>query len=123
MKAENRYEPGDVISVPFSGVLRHYGVVTFAGRILSNNGYRGGVISQTVAEFSDGRPVRYHGQAGDTSPYLAHDRAHRHLGKDYTLTGANCIDYTRHARGQRATPWQVGRAVLMALGDMRKNRY
>lgn len=122
MKLDDRYEPGDVISVRFAGVLRHYGVVTFGGRVLSNNGYRGGVISQTVAEFADGRSVQYHGNRDGSCGYLAHDRAHRHLGKDYTLTGANCIDYTRQARGQRPSPWQVGRAVLMAIGDMRKSR-
>ena len=122
MKDDEFYQPGDVISVRFAGVLRHYGVVTFGGRVMSTNGYRGGVISQSFAEFADGRTIRYHGNSENSCAYLAHDRAHRHLGKDYTLTGSNCIDYTRQARRQRPTPWQVGRAVLMALGDMGLNR-
>jgi len=122
MSFDGRYEPGDVISVRFAGVLRHYGIVTFGGRVLSNNGFRGGVISQTITQFANGRAIMHHGKGDDTCEYTAHDRAHRHLGKDYTLTGSNCIDYTRHARRQGASPWQVGRAVLMAIGDMRRSR-
>lgn len=115
-------QTGDVISVRFAGVLRHYGVVMFGGRVMSNNGYRGGVISQSLSEFAARRPIRYHGNNEDSCAYLAHDRAQRHLGKDYTLTGANCIDYTRHAKRQRPTPWQIGRAVMMAAGDVIKKR-
>jgi len=122
MNATDRFEPGEVISVRFARFLRHYGVVTFDGRVLSNNGFRGGVISQTIAEFADGRSIMCHGNRHDACEYLTHDRAHRHLGKDYTLTGSNCIDYTRQARRQRPTPWQLARAAVMAVGDMRRNR-
>ncbi|MEM1106052.1 MAG: hypothetical protein AAGH87_06655 [Pseudomonadota bacterium] len=122
MKSEPPYAAGDVVSVRFAGVLRHYGVVTFGGRILSNNGMRGGVISQSLEDFADGRPVRWHGAGGNASDYLSHDRAQRHLGRQYTLTGQNCIDYTRNVRGQRPTPWQLLRAGAMAIGDMGRRR-
>lgn len=122
MKTDPDLQPGDIVSVRFAGVLRHYGVVTFGGRIVSNSQRHGGVVSQSLAEFSGGKTVSRHGRADPETAYLADHRAHRHLGADYHLTGSNCIDYTRRARGQGATPWQVGRAVLMALGDMRRGR-
>ena len=75
MNSFDDLEPGDVVSVRFAGVLRHCGV-----------------ISQTLAEFSDGKRVRRHGQADRDLAYLSHHRAHRHLGADYHLTGSNCID-------------------------------
>ena len=122
MNSFDDLEPGDVVSVRFAGVLRHYGVVTFGGRIVSNSQRHGGVISQTLAEFSDGKRVRRHGQADRDLAYLSHHRAHRHLGADYHLTGSNCIDYSRRALGKRPTPWQVGRALLMAVSDMGRPR-
>ena len=122
MKTEHDYEAGELISVPFAGVLRHYGVVTFGGRVVSNSRRHGGVVSQSVAEFSAGKPIRRHGRAEGDLVYLSHHRAHRHLGADYHVTGSNCIDYSRRAHGKRPTPWQVGRALLMAIGDMRRGR-
>lgn len=122
MKYDLDLQPGDIVSVPFAGVLRHYGVVTFGGRIVSNSQRHGGVISQSLADFSSGKPVSKHGTADPDTAYLSHDRAHRHLGADYHLTGSNCIDYTRRAQGRGASPWQVGRAVLMAIGDMSRKR-
>lgn len=117
MKSYLDYRPGDIVSVRFNGVMRHYGVVTYGGRVMSNNGKRGGVISQSLAEFADGRRIKHHpGEEG--SDYLAHARTHRKLGQDYDLTGANCVHFVRHARGKRPTTTQYARAGLMALGDL-----
>lgn len=122
MRDDHDFEPGDLISVRFAGVLRHYGVVTFGGRVVSNSQRHGGVVSQTLTEFAAGKTVQRHGRSESDLVYLAHHRAHRHLGADYHLTGSNCIDYSRRAQGKSPTPWQVGRALLMALGDMRRPR-
>lgn len=118
MISEHDLQPGDLVSVRFGGVFRHYGVVTFGGRILSNNGERGGVISQSLSEFADGRDVKRHKRREDTCEYLTHHRSHRRLGHDYDLTGSNCIDFARHSRGEKPTVTQYARGALMTLGDM-----
>ena len=121
MKTHHDFEPGDIVSVRFGGVLRHYGVVTFGGRVVSNNGKHGGVISQSITEFADGRRIKRHGRAqGD--PYLTDARARSNIGQDYHLTGSNCIDFTRHTHSHRKTPWLVARATMMAVGDMIRGR-
>ncbi|MEO0550705.1 MAG: hypothetical protein AAFZ91_12355 [Pseudomonadota bacterium] len=122
MNSKYDLKPGDIVSVRFNGVMRHYGVVTYGGRIMSNNGRLGGVISQSLTEFADGRRVKHHGSSSDGDDYLAHARARRKLGHDYHLTGSNCVHYVRHAKGQRPTSTQYARAGLMALSDLLRSR-
>lgn len=112
------YAAGDIISIPFGGVLRHYGVVTSRGTVISNSRRGGGVVEQSVAEFRRGRPLSHHGGSGGLHPFQIEARARRALGSSYDLAGSNCIDFTRHTHRRTPTPWQVGRATLMALGDM-----
>lgn len=114
-------EPGDVVSVRFGGVLRHYGVVTYGGRIISNNGSAGGVISQTYEEFAKGRRVRIERHSGHDAN-LAHHRAQRRIGGDYHLSGSNCVHFMRHAQGRKPTSVQVARAVLTTFSDMMSKR-
>jgi len=112
-------KPGDIVSVRFGGVLRHYGLVTFGGRILSNNGERGGVISQSLSDFAQGRELKHHPRnKPEESEYLAHHRAHRRLGHDYDLTSSNCVHFVRSARGKSPTATQYARGALATLGDM-----
>ena len=118
MNLKDDLRPGDIVSVRFGGVLRHYGVVTFGGRILSNNGEEGGVVSQTFGEFAKGREVTHHPNTSGDSEYLAHHRALRRLGHDYDLTGSNCVHFVRHARGKTPTLTQYARGALTTLGDM-----
>lgn len=115
---EDEFQPGDIVSVRFAGVMRHYGVVTFGGRILTNNGERGGVISQSFDAFSQGRDVMRHPRKEGDCEYLMHHRAHRRLGHDYDLTGSNCVHFVRNVRGRKPTTTQYARGALMALGDM-----
>lgn len=121
----NRYKDydlpaGEIVSIPFGGVFRHYGVVTSRGTVISNSRAGGGVIEQSLAAFENGNSVRRHGGSGEAHPFQIEARARRMLGRSYDLTGSNCIDFTRHTHKQTATPWQVGRATLMAVGDMLK---
>ena len=118
MSFDSDYRPGDVVSVRFGGVLRHYGVVTHGGRVVSNTRRHDGIVSQTIAEFARGRPVKWHGQKGSSGEYLASSRADRLLGREYDLTGSNCIDFARHAQGRKPTINQIARGTLMAFGDM-----
>lgn len=119
------FETGDVVSVRFSGVLRHYGVVTSRGTVLSNSGAHGGVIEQSMADFAKGRRVVLREKGGGLEGVIAEQRARSRIAGGYDLTGSNCIDYVRHSRRRSATPWQYARAAGMALGDMLggKRRY
>ena len=122
MKSELDYRPGDVVSVRFAGVLRHYGVITPGGRVMSNCGREGGVVEQSLVDFARGRSVRHHGQFSDRDGVEVYARARRAFGSDYDLTGSNCIDFVRWSHRRRPTSWQVGRATLMAFGDMLNGR-
>lgn len=110
--------PGDVVSVPFGGVLSHYGVVTSRGTVISNSRKNGGVVEQAFAEFENGKPVRLHRRDSALNPRQVEMRARRALGSDYDLVGSNCVHFARHAHRRRATPLQIGKATLHALGDM-----
>lgn len=118
MNSLTEYAVGDVVSVRFAGVLRHYGVVTLGGRVISNSGKAGGVIEQSLAAFADGRPLKHHRNRSGRHGLEVDARARRALGATYDLTGSNCIDLTRWTHRRRPTPWQVGAATFEACRDM-----
>ena len=121
---DDRYDlpAGEIVSIPFGGVFRHYGVVTSRGTVISNSRAGGGVIEQSLAEFRNGNRLRQHGGADTQQAYKIEARARRKLGRSYDLTGSNCIDLPRHTHPRPPTPWQVGRATLMAVEDMFRQR-
>ena len=92
------YDSGDVVSIRFGGVLRHYGVVTSRGTVICNS--------------------RLHGRYSDLEGYHVELRARRHLGKEYDLFGSNCGHFVRHAHRRKPTPMQVATATVRTLGDM-----
>ena len=51
-------------------------------------------------------------------PTAAEARARRSLGAPYRLAGSNCGDFVGHIHRRKPTVTQVGRATLMALGDL-----
>jgi len=118
MSLRQDFEPGDIISVRFGGVLRHYGVVTLSGHVLSNSRKHGGVTEQSFAEFAAGRPVKRHRNKSDLHYLEIEARARRAQRMSYSVTGTNCIDYVRRSHRQRPTPWQYGSATLRTLRDM-----
>ncbi len=117
--SDDRYDlpAGEIVSIPFGGVLRHYGVVTARGTVISNSRAAGGVVEQSLETFKAGRTLKRHGRRG-ANAYQVEARARRKLGRSYDLTGSNCIDFTQYTHKRRATHWAVGRATLMAFGDM-----
>ena len=117
MRNAHDYSPGDVVSVRFGGVFRHYGIVTYGGRVISNSRAGGGVINQTLEAFANGRPVRNHGWR-EGSDYLALERAQKRLGGDYHLTGSNCVHFVRHARSRKPIATQIARGTFEAFRDM-----
>ncbi len=112
------FNAGDVVSIRFGGVLRHYGVVTGRGTVICNSRLHGGVVEQSLETFSDGRGVRLHGSYSDLDGYHVEQRARRHLGKDYDLFGSNCGHFVRHAHRRKPTPMQVAAATVRTVGDM-----
>ncbi len=118
MSRDKPLSAGDIVSIRFSGVLRHYGVVTARGTVISNSQWHGGVVEQSFAAFSNGKRVRSHSRPSDTPDYVAESRARRALGSRYDLAGSNCIDLVRHAHRKRPSPWQRGKGVALTLRDM-----
>ncbi|GAB5458848.1 MAG: hypothetical protein Hens3KO_18780 [Henriciella sp.] len=113
----NDFDAGDMVAVRFGGVLWHYGIVTSSGTVISNSRLQGGVIEQSLSAFAKGRRVRLCGQADTLDAVNIERRARRALGSEYRLTSSNCIDLTRRAHRQSATPWQVTTAIASAIGD------
>ncbi|MEO0882009.1 MAG: hypothetical protein AAFY34_04695 [Pseudomonadota bacterium] len=118
---DDRYSdvaPGDVVSIPFGGVLRHYGVVTHRGTVITNSRRRGGVVEISLEEFEDGRQIKRHRNRHGLHPLHIEARARRSMGTAYRLAEYNCIDLTQHSHRARPTPWQYGSATLKTLSDM-----
>ena len=115
---DDYYSAGDVVSIRFGGVLRHYGVITSRGTVICNSRLHGGVVEQSLTTFAAGRDVRLHGRYSDLDGYHVELRARRHLGKDYDLFGSNCGHLVRHAHRRKPTPMQVAAATVRTFGDM-----
>lgn len=73
------FPAGTIVSVPYARVLRHYGVVTTRGTVISNSRKGGGVIEQSFAAFGNAlttstmhsRPDRIAGRSIMTSSAMA----------------------------------------------------
>lgn len=115
---DDPYSSGDVVSIRFGGVLRHYGVITSRGTVICNSRLHGGVVEQSLETFAAGRDVRLHGRYSDLDGYHVELRARRHIGKDYDLFGSNCGHFVRHAHRRKPTPMQVAAATVRTFGDM-----
>jgi hypothetical protein len=118
MNDKNDFRPGDVVSVRFGGVLRHYGIVGWDGRIISNTRRHHGVVTQSIDDFADGREIRNHGRSASACDFTAIDRASRRIGHDYHLTGSNCVHFVRGAHGRKPTVTQSARGTFEAFRDM-----
>lgn len=114
----NRFEPGDVIAIPFGIGLSHYGLVTSRGTVISNSSRHGGVVEQSLSEFSKGRRIRLCERTDALDAAVSETRARRAKGSTYSLTEANCAHFTRYSRRQRPTSVQVASATVSALADM-----
>ena len=112
------FDAGDVVSIRFGGVLRHYGVITARGTVICNSRLHGGVVEQSFDQFAAGRSVRGHGRYSELDGYHVELRARRHLGKDYDLFGSNCGHFVRHAHRRKPTAMQVAAATVRTVGDM-----
>lgn len=122
----NRFEPGDVVAIPFGIGLSHYGLVTTRGTVISNSSKHGGVVEQSLVEFASGRRIRLCERTDPLDAVVAESRARRAKGASYSVTEANCAHFTRWSRRQRPTTMQVASATASAFKDMffgSKRRY
>jgi len=110
--------PGDVVSIPIGYGLRHYGVVTLAGAVISRSSRHGGVVTQTIEAFADGRRIRRHRAFSNRHVFEIEARARRHIGADYDLLQGNCVHHVRWVHGRQPTMIQRLAGTLEALGDM-----
>ncbi|MEM0985381.1 MAG: hypothetical protein AAGJ32_03965 [Pseudomonadota bacterium] len=110
--------PGDVVSIPLGIGLRHYGVVTLAGTVISRSSRHGGVVEQSLEAFADGRHVKRHRPKAGTNPFVTDARARRRVGADYSLTEANCVHHMRWVQGRAPTVIQRTLATVQVIGDM-----
>ncbi|MCR9078084.1 MAG: lecithin retinol acyltransferase family protein [Hyphomonadaceae bacterium] len=114
----DRFEAGDVVAIPFGIGLSHYGLVTSRGTVISNSSKHGGVVEQSLAEFSNGRRIRLCESTDALDAVVAESRARRAKGASYSLTEANCAHFTRWSRRQRPTKVQIAAATVSAFADM-----
>ena len=112
------FEPGDVVAIPFGIGLSHYGVVTSQGTVISNSRKHGGVIEQSLAEFSDGKRIRLCQRSDALGGAIAEARARRRKGQRYHLTDSNCAHFSRHSHRQKPTSIQIASATARTLADM-----
>lgn len=119
----SQFQAGDHIAIPFGVGFWHYGIVTAQGTVISNSRKHGGVVEQSLSEFSNGKRIRLCESVDGLDGHIAVQRARRQLGAGYKLGQANCIDLMQYSYRRRPTPWQVASATVMSVRDMfRKSR-
>lgn len=112
------FEPGDVVAIPFGIGLSHYGIVTAQGTVISNSRKHGGVVEQSLGDFSNGKRVRLCERTDALSGAIAETRARRAKGKSYRLTESNCAHFSRWSHRQKPTSIQVASATARSLADI-----
>lgn len=114
----HRFEPGDVIAIPFGIGLSHYGIVTAQGTVISNSRAHGGVIEQSLSAFSNGKRIRLCERTDALNGAIAENRARRAKGRPYSLTDANCAHFSRWSHRQKPTSIQIASATARTFVDM-----
>ncbi len=114
------YPPGTVVAAS-TGLVIHLGIATESGTVLANSKRKRCVCEETVAEFSEGRPIRVIGYLGALSPSDVLHRARSLIGRSYDLIRFNCEHFVVWAHGftprssQVRTALVLGAAVAVAL--------
>jgi len=106
---------GDIVFIYVWGVIRHWGIVTSAGTVISNSGRHGGVIEQSFEDFSCGQVPERVGYLGSLSPWDVEQRARSMLGVRYSAVTRNCEHFAYWAHGEEPKSPQVS-TVIMSIG-------
>ncbi|MEM7768523.1 MAG: hypothetical protein AAF253_13735 [Pseudomonadota bacterium] len=118
MTRQSDLRAGDVVSIPFGIGLRHYGVVTLAGTVISRSSRHDGVVEQSIDAFSHGRTLKRHRSYSNRHVFEIEARARRLMGADYDLLRSNCVHHVRWIHGRTPTLSQRVMATMEAVGDM-----
>lgn len=106
---------GDVVSIVVWRIVRHWGVVTSSGTVISNSGRHGGVVEQTLDEFSCGQIPKRVGYLGSLGPWEVERRARSMLGMRYSALVQNCEHFAYWAHGEEPKSPQIS-TVVMSFG-------
>lgn len=113
------YNPGDIVRVRVNGFIEHEGIVTEAGRIISNSRRRGRVVEETPSEFAGGRKIEYVGRLSNMPGTRVVANARLRLGRPYDAFNYNCQHFVRECSGLRKHSPQkkiaLGAAAALAL--------
>lgn len=109
------YKPGDVVSVRVNGI-RHEGIITETGRIISNSRRRGGVYEESARTFAGGGKIKNHGPRKSMPPHVAIARARARIGRRYHPYSHNCEHLVREAYGEKRHSPQ--KRIAMGLGAL-----
>lgn len=113
------YCPGDVVSVRVKGAVRHEGIMTETGHVISNSRRKGGVFEESFRTFAEGRKVVNHGPRNGLNSDTVLARARSLKGRTYNPYTYNCEHFVREVYGERRHSPQkkiaLGAAALLAL--------
>lgn len=109
------YSPGDIVSVRV-GAVRHEGIMTEHGRVISNSRRSGGVFEESMRIFAEGRTIKNHGQLRPLDPNHVLARARSQIGRGYHPYTFNCEHFVRFCYGKSPySPQKMGAMSLVAL--------
>jgi len=109
------YSPGDIVSVRV-GTIRHEGIMTEHGRVISNSRKNGGVFEESTRSFAEGRAIRNHGPLRPADPARVLARARSQIGRAYHPYTHNCEHFVRFCYGKSPySPQKMGAMSLVAL--------
>ena len=113
------YREGDVVSVRVNGLVKHVGIMTEDGRVISNSRRRGGVYEESFRSFANGGKVTNHGPRRDMCSKRVLARARARQGMGYNPYNYNCEHFVHESYGeQRHSPQKkiaLGLAAVAAL--------
>jgi len=112
------YRAGDIVQVTVYGVIRHEGIITEHGRVISNSRRRGGVFEESLKTFSAGRKITNKGPlkrpASSVTPMTALARARSRIGQSYDVVDDNCQHFVRWCYGVK--PYSPQKRLALAGG-------
>lgn len=99
-------QPGHVWSV-WKGIVRHVGIETLAGTIISASPKFGGVAEISKHEFADNQSPKHKGFPGSLSAWQVDARARGLVGQAYSVWKNNCEHFVNEAHGLNRTSPQL----------------
>ena len=113
------YREGDVVSVRVNGVIKHVGIMTEDGRVISNSRRRGGVYEESFRAFANGGKVTNHGPRANMCSKKVMARARARKGHRYNPYDYNCEHFVHESYGEpRHSPQKkiaLGLVAVVAL--------